>query len=133
MRTIIHSQNISLTDAIRAHLERRLSVALRRFDQRISFVEVYIKDLNGADKGVNDKSVLIKTRVPGLPAVIVENTSDDLYASISVAARRSKRALKRALRRQQRIERQQSLHNEIERLPSLAGVRLNTLHPLDKT
>jgi ribosomal subunit interface protein len=132
MRTIIHAQNISLTNAIRAHLDRRLAVSLQRFEARISLVEVYIKDINGSDKGVDDKSVLIKIHVPGMAAVIVENTASDLYTSINIAARRSKRALKRALRRQQRIERQQSMQLEFDRLPGLAGLRVNALNPIDK-
>lgn len=132
MRINIHSQNISLTDAIQAHLERRLNVAMRRFDTRISVVEVYIRDTDGAGKGVNDKSVLIKSHLPGLPAIVVEHVSSDLYTSISVASRRSKRALKRAMRRQQRIERRHSLQLEPDRLPGLAGARFNTLQPVDK-
>ncbi|MBT8071207.1 MAG: HPF/RaiA family ribosome-associated protein [Gammaproteobacteria bacterium] len=132
MRTIIHSQGISITDAIRNHLERRLTTSLRRFEQRISFVEVYIRDLNGSDKGGEDKRVLLKVHVPCLSAVVVENASDDLYKSISVAARRAKRALQRALSRQQRIERKQFLQKELDRLTGLTGVRVNSLHPLDK-
>lgn len=107
MTTIIRSQDFPLTDAIRTHLMRRFTLALREFDDRLSRVEVSLRDLNGPDKGGKDKSVQVHARLPGQPPVVVETASHDLYLAISVAARRSRRAIKRALRRQQHIERQE--------------------------
>jgi len=105
MAPIVHSQGISLTDALRAHLLRRLTVALHRFEDCISQVEVFVKDLNGAGKGGEDKNVLIKVRLYGVPPVVIEETSRDLYAAISMAAKRSKRAVSKSLRRHDRIVR----------------------------
>lgn len=107
MTTIIRSQDFTLTDAIRTHLLRRFALALREFDGKLSRVEVSLRDLNGPDKGGEDKSVQVHVRMPGQPPVAIETTSHDLYLAISIAARRTRRAIKRALRRQQRFERQE--------------------------
>lgn len=104
MTKIIHSLNFPLTEAIHAHLDRRFKTVLNQFGDRITSIRIYLKDLNGADKGGEDKSVLINVQLPAQAPVIVETTSHDLYLAINVAARRTGRALKRSLRRQRRLE-----------------------------
>lgn len=91
MTTIIHSKGFPLTSEARAHLMRRFTFALHRFEDQITMTEVYFKDLNGAGKGGEDKSVLVKT------------VSHDLYIAISVAAKRCKRAVRRNLKFSRRI------------------------------
>jgi ribosomal subunit interface protein len=105
MTPSIRSQGFSITSAIRAHLERRFTLALDEFSGRITRVDVSLKDLNGADKGGEDKSVLVHVQLPAQAPVTVETTSHDLYLAISLGARRTRRALFRSLRRHQRFER----------------------------
>jgi putative sigma-54 modulation protein len=107
MTIIIRSQDFTLTDAIRTHLMRRFTQALHEFDGRLSRVDVSLRDLNGPDKGGDDKSVQVHARLPGQPPVVIATASHDLYLAISIAARRTRRAIKRALRRQQHVERQE--------------------------
>jgi ribosome-associated translation inhibitor RaiA len=103
MTTIIHSKGFPLTSEARAHLMRRFTFALHRFEDKITMTEVYFKDLNGAGKGGEDKSVLVKIRLRGRPPVVVETVSHDLYIAISVAAKRCKRAVRRNLKFSRRI------------------------------
>ena len=105
MTPTIRSQGFSITSAIRAHLERRFTLALDEFSDRITRVNVFLKDINGAHKGGEDKSVLVHVQLPAQAPVTVETTSRDLYLAISLAARRTRRALFRSLRRHQRFER----------------------------
>jgi len=105
MTPTIRSQGFSITSPIRAHLERRFTLALDEFSDRITRVNVFLKDINGAHKGGEDKSVLVHVQLPAQAPVTVETTSHDLYLAISLAARRTRRALFRSLRRQQRFER----------------------------
>jgi len=106
MQATIHSQSFSLTNAIQNYLQHKIFVALRQFEDQISLTEVFIKDINGANKGGEDLKVLIRIQLKGMAPVIVEHTSGDLYVAINVAARRSKRVVKKVLRRHHRIERQ---------------------------
>jgi len=106
MTTVINAQGFAVTPAIRAHLNRRFELALVRFTDRIIHIEVFMKDLNGTGKGGEDQSVLVSVSLRGQPKVVTETVSDDLYHSISVAARRTRRAVQRAVSRHDRIERQ---------------------------
>jgi len=103
MTMIVRSQNFPLTEAIHAHLERRFSAALNQFGDRVTRINIFLKDLNGAAKGGEDKCVLVNIQLPAQAPVIIETTSNDLYSAINIAARRSVRSIKRALRRQQRF------------------------------
>jgi putative sigma-54 modulation protein len=106
MTTVINAQGFTVTPAIRAHLNRRFESALERFNHRIIHLEVFLKDLNGAGKGGEDQSVLVSVSLRGHPRVITETVSDDLYRSISMAARRTRRAVHHALDRGDRISRE---------------------------
>ena len=123
MTLIVRSQNFPLTEAIHAHLERRFTAAFKQFGDRITHITIYLKDLNGAGKGGEDKCVLVNIPLPAQAPVIVETTSHDLYNAINIAARRTGRTVKRALRRQQRFE-----QREVRRL-GLGGATVNELYP----
>jgi len=122
MTTVINAQGFTVTPAIRAHLNRRFESALARFNNRIIHLEVFLKDLNGAGKGGEDQSVLVSVSLRGHPRVITETVADDLYLSISMAARRTRRAVHRALDRRERISRQTA---ELLCLPSTATAEIS--------
>ena len=101
MTTILHFRGFETDRAFRAHVTRRFTFALYRFEDQITLTEIFFKDLNGATKGGEDQQVLVRIRLRGRPEVVVEATSFDVNIAVSVAAKRSKRAVKRALKRQQ--------------------------------
>jgi len=105
MTTVVNVQGFTVTPAIRAHLTRRFALALERFQNRIIHLEVFMKDLNGAGKCGEDQSVLVSVSLRGQPKVITETVSHDLYLSISMAARRTRSAVTRSLKRHDRINR----------------------------
>ena len=123
MTMIVRSQSFPLTEAIHTHLERRFSAALNQFGDRVTRINIFLKDLNGAGKGGEDKCVLVNIQLPAQAPVIIETTSNDLYSAINIAARRSVRSIKRALRRQQRFA-----QCERRRLHT-GGERFNELYP----
>jgi putative sigma-54 modulation protein len=123
MTLIVRSQVFPLTEAIHAHLERRFTAALKQFDDRITRITIFLKDLNGAGKGGEDKCVLVNIQLPAQAPVIVETISNDLYSAINIAARRTGRTVKRALCRQQRFD-----QRETRRL-RLGGAAANELYP----
>jgi len=99
MATIIQVQGLSLSSDLRAHLLRRFTFALYRFENRIQSTELFVRD--SASKGTLDKRVLAKVHLPGQDPVVVEATAHDAFVAASLAARRCKRAVKRALKEQQ--------------------------------
>ena len=103
MNTHIRTQGFSLTPSIEDHVHRQLTGALHPFDERVLRTDVFLKDLNGPKSGF-DKRVLIRTQLRGRTAVTIETRHQNLYAAVSRAARRTRRAVKRAAAKQRRLE-----------------------------
>ena len=97
MAIIIRTQGLSISPELKAHLLRRFTFALYRFENRISQTEVSVKDLNGGKAGLN-KKVLVRIGLAGHETVVVEATAHDHFAAVGLAARRCKRAIRRALK-----------------------------------
>lgn len=110
MQLHIQAANFSLTDAIAAHTEGRLSRALDQYARRIDRVVVMLRDLNGPKGGV-DKQVDITIRTHRGGIVVIKEIQSDLYLAISHAADRVKTAVGRLTGR--RLERRRSgRHNK---------------------
>lgn len=104
MELNIRTQGVSLTPKIEEHVRAQLQAALRSYADRVTAVDVYLKDVNGP-KGGDDKNVVIRTRLRGRSQVAVTELRSDLFSAIGAAARRTKRWVKRAIHKQQRFER----------------------------
>ncbi len=97
MATIIRTQGLSITPDLRAHLARRLTFALRRFQNRITQTEVFVK---GPVDGKHhlERRVVVKVGLVDREPVVVESSGHNHFIAVSLAARRCKRALKRAFK-----------------------------------
>ncbi len=104
MRINIQTQGFKLTSAIDAHVRKQLSRNFRAMENHIIAVDVFLRDINGP-KGGKDKRALVSVQLASQPAVKVEVLHTDLYAAVSVTARRAQRAMKRTLRKHNRIKR----------------------------
>jgi ribosomal subunit interface protein len=99
MQFDIRGRGIPLTEALRAHCERRLRFALSRFGPRLGRVVVRLSDVNGPRGGV-DKRCQAVLAVSGGRTVTVESEDADLYAAIDRVADRMGQAVSRALARE---------------------------------
>jgi ribosomal subunit interface protein len=97
MRIEIRGRNLELTDVLRAHVERRLGLALGRFAARIGRVTVRLTGDRGADKHCAIEVALRPTSVK------VEDTDADPFAAVDHAARRVSRTIARALEREREL------------------------------
>ncbi len=104
MNVTIQSQGIDMTRKLQRRIRAQLAVALRTFKHRVISVDVFVKDLNGP-KGGPDKSVLIRTHLIGHVRVAVTVVDPNEYVAVAIAARSTKRRVKRAIRKLQRFER----------------------------
>jgi ribosomal subunit interface protein len=105
MRIDIQARDFSLTDALRSHMERRLSFALTSFDDQIQRVVIRLSDINGP-RGGADKRCHLQVVLDGMPDVIIEDTEADMYVAIDRATDRARRTLVRKIERQQALRRQ---------------------------
>ncbi len=103
MQLQVRGRNIELTEALRAHVERRLQFALSRFGQRIGRVLVRLADVNGP-RGGDDKSCHVDVNLFPSGKVLVEDLDADLYAAIDRAAERVGRSVVRELEREREFD-----------------------------
>jgi ribosomal subunit interface protein len=103
MRIFLQTQGFEITPAIDAHVRRQLARNLAGSEDNIIAVDVFLGDINGPRGGM-DKKALVCVKMASRLSVRFEAVHSDLYQSITVAARKAKRSVKRTLRRHKRIE-----------------------------
>ena len=99
------TQGFELNGAIDAFVRNRLHVALKRLRGHVVAIDVFAKDTNGPKGGV-DKQVLIRVQLPNRQVLVVDTAHENLYAAIEKGAKRTKRAVRRSLRKARQIEKQ---------------------------
>ena len=97
MRLDIRSQQVGVSEPLRAHIVKRLHFALDRHAGRLAVAVVRLWDENGP-KGGEDKHCSLELRGVGLN-VRIDERSGDLFAAVANAAERASRALRRAIER----------------------------------
>ena len=99
MQIQIRARHVAVTEALHAHVERRLGFALARFGARIGRVLVRFSDPNGHRGGV-DKRCQIDVGLRPSGRVRGEDTDADLGVAVNRAADRVARAVARVLERE---------------------------------
>lgn len=95
----INTDNQIRSDAdANARLEQRVRSKLRRFEKRLTHVELHVSDING-DKGGEDKRVSIEVRPTGYDPIAVHADAERVDDAVSVAVDKVTRALDHALGR----------------------------------
>jgi ribosomal subunit interface protein len=102
MKMQIVGRNVEMNEALRAHVERRLSFALGRFGDRVGRVMVRFSDINGHRGGV-DKRCQIDVDLLLVRGVRAEDTDADLFIAVDRAADRAARSIARAMERDRRL------------------------------
>ena len=95
----INTDNQIKSDAdANARLEKRIRSRLRRFERRLTHVELHVSDVNGG-KGGNDKRVSLEVRANGHAPLAVHADAPRVDDAVTVAADKAVRALDHALGR----------------------------------
>ena len=99
-RTPAHVRVIGLTldEADRALIRRKLGMKLGKFVASIERVTVRVTDANGPRGGV-DHVCNVKVVLSGLPSVVVERRDVAPHAAINLALRATEHAVRRSVRR----------------------------------
>jgi ribosomal subunit interface protein len=103
MQITTRTQGFELSDAIQSFVRNRLHVALKRLSYQVIAIDVFARDTNGPKGGI-DKQVLIRVQLPNRQTVTIDTVHENLYAAIEKGAKRTKRAVRRHLRKAQHIE-----------------------------
>jgi ribosomal subunit interface protein len=95
MKIHIRERNVEVTDVMRAHVQRRLGIALGRFGERIGRVIVRFSRAGGDPGGsANRCQIDVGLRPLSLRA---GDTDADLFAAVNHATDRVSRSVARAL------------------------------------
>lgn len=103
MNITTSAQDFEMSSAIDQFVRDQLSSVLKRLSEDVVAVDVFLKDTNGPKGGV-DKHALIRVQLRNRQVIALETKHDDLYAAIRIGSKRAKRAVRRQLRKSQRIQ-----------------------------
>jgi ribosome-associated translation inhibitor RaiA len=78
-------------------LEQKVRAKLRRFEQRLTHVEVHVEDVNGHKGGDADKRVSLEARPAGHEPVAVHAEAPRVENAVALAADKAAKALEHAL------------------------------------
>ncbi len=95
----INTDNQIKSDAeANERLEERIRTKLKRFERRLTHVELHVSDTNGT-KGGNDKRVSLEVRPTGHEPLAVHADAQRVEDAVTAAADKAAKALDHALGR----------------------------------
>lgn len=99
MKIQVNAGDVKTSEAVVQRVEEELENALRVFRNRVTRVEVHLRDLNGPKSGV-DKRCVMEARLAGQQPIAVEHDSENLYEAINMASEKLERAVRRRVERE---------------------------------
>ena len=99
MKVNLRGVHLTLTDAIKQHVQTHLVEPIRRFyDSEAAELEIHLRDSNGP-KGGRDKECCVTVRFPHGHSIHITEVSEDVYKSIDLARDRVENSAKRLVER----------------------------------
>jgi len=89
----INAGDVESSDALRHHVHDAVEDALKHVAEKVTRVEVHLRDDNASKSAADDKRVTMEARIAGQPPLVVEHATDDLYKSITETASKLGRAV----------------------------------------
>lgn len=103
MKIEVRQSNVPISQALDAHIVRKLDFAVRRFAPRLDTIVVRLVDLNGPRGGLDKRCrITASLRSPHV-RVVAEATDADAYAAVSQAAAKLEERIGRAITRRREI------------------------------
>lgn len=103
MQVDIQVQGLKLTHRTQRHIEHRLNSMLNFVKQDITKAVVRLLDENGRS-GVKDKYCRIQIKARGLPLIITENRSSNIFVALESALHRTKRIISRRMKKLEKLQ-----------------------------
>ncbi len=99
MQIQINFGDVNHSDALNDHVHKEIETALKLFAERITRVEVHLRDDKQNRRGPDDKRATLEARIAGEQPLAVEAKSDDIYKAVTDAAGKLGRAVERKIAR----------------------------------
>ncbi|MXN92114.1 HPF/RaiA family ribosome-associated protein [Flavobacterium sp. Sd200] len=95
--TINTDNHITGSDRMENYFSEVLHNSLKRFEDKITSIEIHLTDENGSEKSSpDDKKCVIEARVNGMPPQVVSNHAPSVELAIKGAADKMKKLLDHA-------------------------------------
>lgn len=98
MQVQIHGQGVEVGERLRGFVEGSVNDALQHLGERLTRVEVHLRDLN-AGKGGVDKRCVLEARPRGLSPIAVEHDATEVTEAVTGAVGKLQRALQHRFER----------------------------------
>lgn len=95
----VNAGDIESSNPLRHKVHDEVEASLKHVAEKVTRVEVHLRDDNSQKSAANDKRVTMEARIAGQPPLAIEHTSDDLYKCIGEAAGKLGRAVTTKLER----------------------------------
>lgn len=96
MQLLVNTGQVPTSDALDAHIRARLQRVLGHLGERLTRVEVHLRDENALHRHTgDDKRVTIEARPSGMKPITVEAIGGDFFKVVGVASGKLGRALER--------------------------------------
>ncbi len=99
MKIQINYGDIEHSDSLTGETEQRINSSLEPFTDRITRVEVHLRDDKQKRRGPDDKRCTMEIRLAGDQPFVVETKSHDIYDAMREATDKARRAVKKRLDR----------------------------------
>lgn len=86
-------KNIEGTEKLEAFVSEKITHALKRFDDKITRMEVHLADLNAEKGGARDIHCTMEARVKGIQPVVVDSKNESQETALASAIDKMKSAL----------------------------------------
>jgi putative sigma-54 modulation protein len=100
----IRFRGLASSEALRAHIIRRIEFQLSRLGRALSDVAVRLSDVNGPKGGVDKRCHLVLHR-PGHAPLTIDEVSVDAYSAADIAVERAVLAVERGRERDRAVRR----------------------------
>ena len=98
MEIQVNFGGVKSSDSVTNYAITEARAALERFAERVTRVEIHLKDMNGPKAGI-DSRCTIEVRLAGLQPMAVDHTAADFHQAIDGAAQKLQRAVEHRLDR----------------------------------
>ncbi len=105
MKVQVNFGDVDTSPAIESHVHQEVERTLKRFGERITRVEVHLRDDKSKKAGSDDQRCMMEARPAGRDPIAVESTDRDLYTAIKHAAEKLERALAHRLEKDKQKDR----------------------------
>lgn len=106
MEILVRSDNsVTVDETLRSTLEAAVSRPLKRFESRLTRIELYLSDENKQKAGSDDKRCLLEARPEGHDAVQASHKASTWSEAVTESARKMERLLNDFFERRRSAER----------------------------